>query len=104
MRKMLILTAALALWTVPAVAQQKTDAPPEAPAAAMVAAPAPAQASAPEAERSAPSLHVSTDEVRRQVQAIEGQRSVGQQMNNQSWLYLVAAIVVGVVIAWVILE
>jgi hypothetical protein len=77
MRKALILTAALAMFA---------------------AAQAPV-AQAAEAPRPAPSIHVSTETIRQQVQTAESQRTGKEQIGSQSWLYLVAAIAVGVLIA-----
>jgi hypothetical protein len=65
-----------------------------------------AEAAAPE-PRSAPkpSLYPTTDEVRQQVASVERQRAQGEKVvPSQDWLYLVAAIIVGVVIAALVLN
>jgi len=102
MRKVLILAAALALSAGPALAQQQQSiAQPEQQAAVVAEKPAPAaqQAEAP----AKPTLYVSNDEIRRQVQAAEEARADKKQIGSQSWWYLVAAIAVGVIIAALVL-
>jgi len=103
MRKVLIVCAALALCAGPALAQQRSQDLAPAPAAAAAPASAP-QADAPQPQKPAPSLFVSTDEIRRQVQAAEEQRKAGAQVGSQNFLWVVAAIVVGVIIAALILD
>jgi uncharacterized lipoprotein YajG len=88
MRKALILTAALAMFAGPALAQQSQNLTEQAPVA-----------QATEAPRPAPSIHVSTETIRQQVQMAESERTGEQQVGSQSWWYLVAAIAVGVLIA-----
>jgi hypothetical protein len=52
-----------------------------------------------------PSLYPTTDEVRRQVASTERERVRAEKVGpNQDFLYLVAAIVVGVVIAALLLN
>ncbi|HYH83507.1 MAG TPA: hypothetical protein VEX86_27175 [Longimicrobium sp.] len=96
MRKSLAFLAALVLCAAPAAAQiSGPSAPADAPAPAAV------QQAAPK-----PALFPTADEVREQVRANEdaqGSRSAKFQQ-SQNFLYLVAAIVVGVVIAAVILD
>lgn len=104
MRKVLVVCAALVLCAGPAMAQQQAQAELRAPAGTAVAsAPAP-QADAPQPQKPAPSLYVSTDEVRRQVQAAEERRSAEAQVGSHNFLWIVAAIVVGVIIAALILD
>ncbi|HEU4455351.1 MAG TPA: hypothetical protein VFR81_19960 [Longimicrobium sp.] len=104
MRKVLILAAALALCATPALAQQKTEAAGSALSGAAVQAPAAALADAPEPQKPAPSLYVSTEEVRRQVRAAEAGREEKAQIGSQSWLYLVAAIAIGVLVVLLITD
>jgi len=90
MRKMLVLFGALMLSAAPAAAQQSgPSAPADVPAAAQSAA--------------APSLFPSTAQVRADVQANE-QKHQRAAAPDRDFLYLVAAIVVGIVIAAVILD
>jgi hypothetical protein len=104
MRKVLIPFAALVLCAGPALAQQQSQDLARAPSIA-AAAPAPApQADAPQPQKPAPSLHVSTDEIRRQVQAAEEKRSAEAQVGSHNFLYVVAAVVLGVIIAALILD
>ena len=104
MRKVLVVCAALALCAGPALAQQQSQDLAPAPAAAAAPTPAP-QADAPQPRKPAPSLYVSTDEVRRQVQAAAAdERKSEAQVGSQNFLYIVAAIVVGVIIAALILD
>lgn len=105
MRKMLIVCAALALCAGPALAQQQLqDRAGAAAGAAVTSSPAP-QASPAEQRQPAPSLYVSMDEVRRQVQAAEEERNgTRAQVGSQNFLYLVAAIIVGVIVAALILD
>jgi len=95
MRKTLALLGALVLCAAPVAAQ--TSGPS-----------APLDDAAPTAvERAAarPSLFPSTDAVREQVRASEDARDAHKApMSSQSWLYLVAAIAVGVIIAAVVLD
>jgi uncharacterized lipoprotein YajG len=88
MRKALILTAALAMFAGPALAQQSQNLTEQAPVT-----------QATEAPRPAPSIHVSTETIRQQVQMAESERTGKEQIGGQSWWYLVAAIAVGVLIA-----
>jgi len=100
----LILAAALALSAGPALAQQAQDvAAPEQPTVTQLAPAAVQPADAP--VRPAPSIYVSTDEIRRQVQLAEEQRARGEkQVGSQSFWYLVAAIALGVLIAILIAD
>lgn len=97
MRKMLVLLGALVLCAAPAAAQTSGPAAPaETPAAA-------------EVERTqstpAPSLFPTTDEVKEQVRASEDTReSRNSAMTQRDFLYLVAAIAIGVIIAAVVLD
>ncbi|MFL5382525.1 MAG: hypothetical protein ACJ8GN_08455 [Longimicrobiaceae bacterium] len=97
MRKLLFALAACVLCAAPLKAQSAALAP-EAQPAAEAAAPAPQHAPK-------PSLYPTTDEVRRQVASTERERAQGQKSAiSNDFLYLVAAIVVGVVIAALILD
>jgi hypothetical protein len=104
MRKVLILTAALVLCAGHGIAQQGDAVAPAERSAAVHAAPAPTAVEAP-AQR-APSLFVSTEDVRSQVVRAEQERTMeeGAQVGNRNWWYLVAAIAVGVVVALVVLD
>ena len=97
MRKLLFALSACVLCAAPLKAQSALAAAP---------APQPTEAVAPEPkEAPKPSLYPSTDEVRQQVVRAERQRVQGEKVvPSQDWLYLIAAIVVGVVIAAVILD
>lgn len=98
MRKLLFAVAACVLCAAPLKAQSAALAPePQQPAAEAVA---PELKAAPK-----PSLYPTTDEVRRQVASAERERVQGQKAAvPNDFLYLVAAIVVGVVIAALILN
>ena len=100
MRKLLLVLSACVLCAAPLRAQAAAAAPTDA-APVPVAAPAPARDEA----KPAASLYPTSDEIRQQVASTERERARGQKaaMPND-WLYLVAAIVVGVVIAAVILD
>ncbi|HYJ78790.1 MAG TPA: hypothetical protein VEW03_04285 [Longimicrobiaceae bacterium] len=104
MRKVLILTAALALCAAPTLAQQQPADAAAAPEQSVAVKPAPApQADAP--VKPAPSLAVGTDEVRQDVRAAESQRAQREaQVGANNWWYLVAAIAVGVIIAALVLD
>jgi hypothetical protein len=95
MRKLLFTVAACVLCAAPLKAQSAASLAPEPQQAA-------AEAVAPEPK---PSLYPTTDEVRRQVASVERERVQGRKAAiPNDFLYLVAAIVVGVVIAAVILN
>jgi hypothetical protein len=96
MRKLLFALTACVLCAAPLKAQSASLAP----------TPQPAEAAAPEPkEAPKPSLYPSTDEVRQQVVRAERERAQAEKVvPSQDWLYLIAAIVVGVVIAAVILN
>jgi len=97
MRKLLFTVAACVLCAAPLKAQSAALAP-EPQAAAEAVAPEPKAAPK-------PSLYPTTDEVRQQVASAERQRAQGQKAAiPNDFLYLVAAIVVGVIIAAVILD
>jgi len=99
MRKVLFTLAACTLCAAPLKAQAVQAAAVD-PAA--VAAPAPrVHEDAPAAK--APSLYPTTDEVRQQVAAAERDRAQRNAAVPNDFLYLVAAIVVGVVIAALLL-
>ena len=106
MRKVLILTAALVLCAGQAVAQQSDAVAPAAHPAAVRAAPAPAPTAVEAPAQRAPSVYVSTEEVRSQVLRADQERAKeeGAQVGSRSWLYLVAAIAVGVIVALVLLD
>src|SRR4051794_35249017 len=100
MRKLLLALSACALCAAPLKAQE---------AAAAATGPAPMAAAKPAAERAqpapAPSLYPTTDEIRQQVASAERQRVRGEKAAvPNDFLYLVAAIVVGVVIAALVLN
>jgi hypothetical protein len=99
MRKLIFALSACVLCAAPLKAQSATS---------LAGAPAPqaSEAAAPE-PRSAPkpSLYPTTDEVRQQVASAEKQRVQGEKaMIPNDFLYLVAAIIVGVVIAALVLN
>jgi hypothetical protein len=100
MRKLLFALSACVLCTAPLQAQS-------APSLANAPTPPVAEA-APAAEARtapAPSLYPTTDEVRQQVVRAEREKAQSAKVvPSQDWLYLIAAIVVGVVIAAVILN
>jgi cobalamin biosynthesis Mg chelatase CobN len=98
MRKLLLALSACVLCAAPLKAQSATS---------LAGAPTPAAAEAAPvaAEAPKPSLYPTTDEVRQQVARAERQRAQGAKVvPSQDWLYIVAAIVVGVVIAAVVLN
>lgn len=98
MRKLLLALSACLLCAAPLRAQATIATDP---------APAPVAAAAPVREEAKPaaSLYPTSDEIRQEVASTERERNRGQKaaMPND-FLYLVAAIVVGVVIAAVILD
>ena len=97
MRKLLFALSACVLCAAPLRAQSATSL---ASAPTSPAAEAPAVAEAPK-----PSLYPTTDEVRQQVVKAERERAQGEKVvPSQDWLYLVAAIIVGVVIAALVLN
>jgi len=100
MRKLLFALSACVLCAAPLQAQSAALAPEPQPAAQA------AQAAAPEKQRAPkPSLYPTTDEVRRQVASAERERAQGQKAPiSHDFLYLVAAIVVGVIVAALILD
>ena len=104
MRKVLILAAALAMFAGPALAQQQSQEAAATEPAAAVTAVQPSSAQPAEAARPAPSIHVSNETIRQQVQLAEAQRADKAQIGGQSWWYLVAAIAVGVLIAVLIAD
>ena len=99
MRKLLFALTACVLCAAPLKAQS-------APSLASAPTPQPTEAVAPEQrEAPKPSLYPSTDEVRQQVVRAERERAQSEKVvPSQDWLYLIAAIVVGVVIAAVVLN
>jgi hypothetical protein len=100
MRKLLFALSACVLCAAPLRAQSATSL---APAPTPQATEAPVAAEVREAPR--PSLYPTTDEVRQQVVKAERERAQGEKVvPSQDWLYLIAAIVVGVVIAALILN
>ncbi len=96
MRKTLAFVALLAVCAAPAGAQQSGPAAPPEPVAA-AANEQPAQAPA-------PSLFPTTDQVRAQVRAAEESRGGRAAMAQTEFIALVAAIIVGIVIAAVVLD
>jgi hypothetical protein len=98
MRKLLFALSACVLCAAPLAAQS----------ASLAGAPTPQPATAVAAEtREAPrpSLYPSSDEVRQQVARAEREQVKAEKVvPSQDWLYIVAAIVVGVVIAAVVLN
>ncbi len=97
MRKMLVLLGALVLCAAPAAAQTSGPAAPaETPAAQVERA---------EQATPTPSLFPTTDEVREQVRANEENRNASSAaMTQRDFLYLVAAIAIGIIIAAVVLD
>jgi hypothetical protein len=92
MRNVLVAAATLVLCATPLQAQQA------------LAEPTAPQVQAKQRPTPAPALYPTTDEVKREVRANE--QRLGREtapIGSQSWLYLVAAIVVGVIIAAVLL-
>lgn len=97
MRKLLVLFGALMLSAAPAAAQSNGPSAQQEPAA-----PAKVERTA---ETRTPSLYPTTDEVRAQVRANEAAHaSKSSAMTQRDWLYLVAAIAVGIIIAAVVLD
>ena len=100
MRKLLLALSACALCAAPLRAQSATVAATDAAVAPAAVAPAKEEARTP-----APSLYPTTDEIRQQVASVERQRVRGEKAAvPNDFLYLVAAIVVGVVIAALLLH
>jgi hypothetical protein len=99
MRKLLFALSACVLCAAPLRAQSATSLAP-------APTPQPTEAVAAETrEAPRPSLYPTTDEVRQQVVKAERERAQGEKVvPSQDWLYLIAAIVVGVVIAALILN
>ena len=99
MRKLLFALSACVLCAAPLRAQSAQSlAPTPAPPASEAVA-------TEQREAPKPSLYPTTDEVRQQVARAERQRAqAGKVVPSQDWLYLIAAIVVGVVIAAVVLN
>jgi hypothetical protein len=91
MKKVLVLAAALALAATPAAAQESAS-----PADAVQAQ------SAVVSSAVSPSIFVSQDEIRQRVAASEEARESAQMNNN--FLYTVAAVALGVIIAFLILD
>lgn len=104
MRKVLILAAALVLCAGPALAQQQADAAATAAQVAVKPAQAP-QADAPTQPAPQPSLFLTTEQIRQQVQAAEAQREGREaQLGSANWWYLVLAIAIGVIVAALVLD
>ena len=104
MRKVLILAAALVLCAGPALAQQQADAAATPAQVAVKAAQAP-QADAPAQSVPQPSLFLTTEQIRQQVQAAEAEREGRDaQVGSASWWYLIAAIAIGIIIAALLLD
>lgn len=102
MRKLLFALSACVLCAAPLRAQETSAAVNEPTPAPAVAAVKPAAEHAQPA--AAPSLYPTTDEIRQQVATAERQRNQAKAAMPNDFLYLVAAIVVGVVIAALILD
>src|SRR5918998_96687 len=99
MRKVLILAAALVLCAGPALAQQQADAAATPAQVAVKAAQAP-QADAATQPVPQPSLFLTTEQIRQQVQAAQAEREGREaQLGSSNWWYLVAAIAIGIIIA-----
>jgi len=97
MRKLLVLCGALMLCAAPAAAQSNGPSAQLEPAS-----PVKVERTA---ETRTPSLYPTTDEVRAQVRASEQARGTrSKAMTERDWLYLVAAIAVGIIIAAVVLD
>ena len=97
MRKLLVLCGALVLCAAPAAAQ--TSGP-----SAQLESASPAKVERTTEPRT-PSLYPTTDEVRAQVRANEERRHAKSSAMTQSdFLYLIAAIAIGVIIAAVVLD
>jgi uncharacterized lipoprotein YajG len=91
MKKLLVLAAALALAATPAAAQQSASTANAVQAQSAVVSTA-----------AAPSIFVSQDEIRQRVAAAEAERG-NAQMNSNFW-YTVAAVALGVIIAFLLLD
>lgn len=102
MRKVLVAFAALVLCAAPAVAQETADAPAQVAAVKAAPAPAPAQADVQKEQPAAPSLAISSEDVKERVRVIEEQRTEAQM--SQSFWYTVAAVAIGVIIALLLLD
>jgi hypothetical protein len=99
MRKLLLALTACVLCAAPLRAQAAAAAPDPAPTPTAATAPVREEA------KPAPSLYPTSDEIRQQLASTERERARGQKAAvPNDFLYLVAAIVVGVVIAAVILD
>lgn len=92
MKKALVLAAALALAAAPAAAQESAS-----PTAAVQAQSAVTTAAA------SPSIFVSQDEIRQRVATAEAERE-GAQVGSSNWWYTVAAVALGVIIAFLLLD
>lgn len=92
MKKALVFAAALALAAAPAAAQESAS-----PIAAVQAQSAVTTASA------APSIFVSQDEIQQRVAVAEAERE-GAQVGSSNWWYTVAAVALGVIIAFLLLD
>jgi hypothetical protein len=92
MKKALVFAAALALAATPAAAQEARS-----PAASVQAQ------SAVTTTVPSPSIFVSQDEIRQRVAAAEAERE-GAQVGSSNWWYTVAAVALGVIIAFLLLD
>lgn len=91
MKKALVFAAALALAAAPAAAQESAS-----PTAA-------AQAQSAVTTAVAPSIFVSQDEIQQRVAVAETERE-GAQVGSSNWWYTVAAVALGVIIAFLLLD
>jgi hypothetical protein len=90
MKKALVFAAALALAAAPAAAQES-------------ASPTAAVQSAVTTTAAAPSIFVSQDEIQQRVAVAEAERE-GAQVGSSNWWYTVAAVALGVIIAFLLLD
>lgn len=92
MKKALVLAAAFALAATPAAAQEAASAAASMQAQSAVTSAVPA-----------PSIFVSQDEIRQRVAVAEAERE-GAQVGSSNWWYTVAAVALGVIIAFLLLD
>jgi hypothetical protein len=102
MRKSLILTLFLALAAVPAFAQQ-SEADVQAPTATLAVAAEAGAVQAPDAER-APTIHVTTEEIREAVRANEKELAGEQAITDSGTWLTVAVIAAAVAVALILLR
>jgi hypothetical protein len=102
MKNVLLLATALVLGATQATAQQAQPAALSPDLAATPVQIAPEAQPAPAAQ-AAPSIHVSNQEIRRQVRLAEEQRSV-QEVGSTDWLYLAGFIALGALVVLLLFD